>query len=347
MARNKTTTLRARQLRSSLTDAEKYLWQYLRRNQLHGLRFRRQHPVSPYIIDFACLEKKLVIELDGGQHSQNQKYDTERTIFLEQHGYRVLRFWNNDVLRNIEGVLETIASAVGENPLPLPGPPPQAGEGENKSSPPLAGEGIRGPLFLLPRPDDADPALAEAIAALGFTVITQSLLTAQYFPVPEQALANATHLVITSRRGLKTLPRTSLPMLSVGLPPEGNVIASAATAEELQTHLDTLSTDARPLYLRGATIRRPLHHPGLHEAIVYDLQENTNLTIPTDAFWGIGFLSPRLAAVFLKLSHRPPSGLCFCLSSTIADVLRPVSERIIVAKTPSATGLLAAIKEML
>jgi very-short-patch-repair endonuclease/uroporphyrinogen-III synthase len=351
MARNNTTTRRARQLRSSLTDAEKKLWQHLRRDQLHGLHFRRQHPVPPYIIDFVCSEKNLAIELDGGQHTENQEYDAERTRFLEEQGYRVLRFWNNDVLSNIEGVLEVVARTA--DVYPLPDPPPQAGEGDQRGAPPQAGfgilkkEGITDPLFLLPRPEDADPALAEGIAALGFTVITQALLTAQYFPVPPQALAEATHLIITSRRGLKTLPLTSLPLLSIGTPPGWNILASAVTAEELQAHLDTLPVDAKPLYLRGSTIRRPLHHPGLREAIVYDLQENIRFTIPPHTFWGIGFLSPRLTEVFLKLMLLPPASICFCLSPVIADILKPMGGRIVVAKTPSAAGFLAAIKETL
>ncbi|MFN7227399.1 MAG: DUF559 domain-containing protein [Holosporales bacterium] len=363
MARNNTTTRRARQLRSSLTDAEKKLWQHLRRDQLHGLHFRRQHPVPPYILDFVCSEKNLAIELDGGQHTENQEYDAERTRFLEEQGYRVLRFWNNDVLSNIEGVLEVVARTADVYPLPDPPPqagegdqrgaPPQAGEGDQRGAPPQAGfgilkkEGITDPLFLLPRPEDADPALAEGIAALGFTVITQALLTAQYFPVPPQALAEATHLIITSRRGLKTLPLTSLPLLSIGTPPGWNILASAVTAEELQAHLDTLPVDAKPLYLRGSTIRRPLHHPGLREAIVYDLQENIRFTIPPHTFWGIGFLSPRLTEVFLKLTLLPPASICFCLSPVIADILKPMGGRIVVAKTPSAAGFLAAIKETL
>ena len=98
----------ARNLRKSQTDAENLLWQHLRRNQLAGLSFRRQHPVGRYIVDFVCLEKRLILEIDGGQHAIEQENDEERTNWLMSEGYRLLRFWNNDVLKNLEGVLETI-----------------------------------------------------------------------------------------------------------------------------------------------------------------------------------------------------------------------------------------------
>ncbi len=98
----------ASQLRTNSTDAEKRLWQALRNRQLAGYKFRRQFSIPPYIADFVCLEQRLVIELDGGQHADAITYDATRTVFLEQQGFRVLRFWNNDVLGNAEGVLEEI-----------------------------------------------------------------------------------------------------------------------------------------------------------------------------------------------------------------------------------------------
>lgn len=107
-------TIRARQLRRDATDAEKALWRALRESNL-PFRFRRQHPIGPYIADFACPPRKLVIELDGGQHSETVEADARRTEELKKHGYRhVLRFWNNDVLRNLEGVMETIRTALEE-----------------------------------------------------------------------------------------------------------------------------------------------------------------------------------------------------------------------------------------
>src|SRR6266404_2835045 len=99
---------RARQLRSNPTDAEMRLWSKLRRKQIDGHRFRRQVPIGPYIADFVCLERRLVIEVDGGQHSESIA-DDARTAWLEGQGFCVLRFWNNDVLGNTEGVLTVIA----------------------------------------------------------------------------------------------------------------------------------------------------------------------------------------------------------------------------------------------
>jgi primosomal protein N' (replication factor Y) len=105
---------RARRLRGDPTDAEKHLWNGLRLRQL-GWDFRRQHPVPPYFADFACIGAKLIVEVDGGQHSESDD-DKARDAFLLNKGWRVLRFWNNDVLQNRDGVLQTILAAL---------PPPQ------------------------------------------------------------------------------------------------------------------------------------------------------------------------------------------------------------------------------
>jgi very-short-patch-repair endonuclease len=119
---------RARSLRNQSTDAERYLWQHLRRSQINGHRFRRQVPIAGFIADFACLESKLVVELDGGQHQQRIHYDKDRDRELEAQGFRVLRFWNDQVFRETEAVLEQIMRAL-EVSSPHPNPPPQAGEG--------------------------------------------------------------------------------------------------------------------------------------------------------------------------------------------------------------------------
>ena len=96
----------ARKLRANPTDAEKRLWAHLRGSQL-GVRFTRQHPIGSFVVDFACRPARLAIELDGGQHSDNSA-DDARTRLIEAHGYRLIRFWNNEVLQNTDGVLIVI-----------------------------------------------------------------------------------------------------------------------------------------------------------------------------------------------------------------------------------------------
>ena len=108
------TRARARRLRSNPTDAERQLWQFLRRRQLAGFRFRRQVPLAGFIADFACLEKNLIVVLDGGQHVARARYDAQRTEALEVLGYRVLRYWNDAVLKQMPEVLEDILRALEE-----------------------------------------------------------------------------------------------------------------------------------------------------------------------------------------------------------------------------------------
>ena len=103
---------RARQLRKRLTDAESKLWSRLRGRQVDGCKFRRQHPVGPYIVDFACLERGLVVELDGSQHMERTKEDMARTRLLEQEGFTVLRFWDNQVFEEMDAALEVIRRAL-------------------------------------------------------------------------------------------------------------------------------------------------------------------------------------------------------------------------------------------
>ncbi|MGH8060950.1 MAG: endonuclease domain-containing protein [Pseudoxanthomonas sp.] len=103
---------KARNLRNAGTDAERRLWQHLRLKQLDGCKFRRQVPVAGYIVDFLCPEMKLIVELDGGQHIERAAYDARRTRILEAEGYRVLRYWNDDVLVRTTGVLEDILRAL-------------------------------------------------------------------------------------------------------------------------------------------------------------------------------------------------------------------------------------------
>ena len=109
-----------RLLRKAPTEAEKKLWSRLRQHQL-GCKFRRQHPVGGYIADFACVEHRLIVEADGGQHADNP-HDIIRTKRLEALGWRVLRFWNNDILANPDGVVETILQAIQASPAETPSP---------------------------------------------------------------------------------------------------------------------------------------------------------------------------------------------------------------------------------
>lgn len=111
-------TKRARALRQNSTDAEGRLWYHLRDRRLLGYKFVRQQQIDRFIADFACREGDLVVELDGGQHAHATAYDAERTEVLAQHGYAVLRFWNNDVLGNTEGVLRVIADHLAKAPSP-------------------------------------------------------------------------------------------------------------------------------------------------------------------------------------------------------------------------------------
>jgi very-short-patch-repair endonuclease len=125
-------------LRRDTTDAERKLWWHLRRLPAGGSHFRRQATIGPYFVDFACHAKRLVIELDGGQHGEelHVQRDLRRDAYMRTNGYRVLRFWNNDVMQNIEGVLELIAEAMSAPLPPTPDPsPPLAslvGGGESK-----------------------------------------------------------------------------------------------------------------------------------------------------------------------------------------------------------------------
>ena len=106
----------ARRLRRDQTDAERALWFRLRDRRLNELKFRRQMPIKSYVVDFCCESARLIIELDGGQHAERGIEDTKRTADLEAYGYLVLRFWNNDVLSNIDGVLKTIVATVSHVP---------------------------------------------------------------------------------------------------------------------------------------------------------------------------------------------------------------------------------------
>jgi len=124
-------TVRARRLRKQATEAERRLWQRIRNRQLDGAKFRRQVPIGPYIVDFACLSKRIIIELDGGQHvePEHSRRDVNRDRWLEERGFRVLRFWDNEVFTNLDGVLAVIREAILQPPHPSPLP-----KGEGRGS---------------------------------------------------------------------------------------------------------------------------------------------------------------------------------------------------------------------
>lgn len=114
-AANEIKTERSRRLRKAATDAETALWYRLRSRRLNGYKFVRQEPIGPYTVDLICRESRLIIEVDGGQHADNPR-DVIRDKWPVDHNYRILRVWNNDVLGNMAGVLETIATALAEAP---------------------------------------------------------------------------------------------------------------------------------------------------------------------------------------------------------------------------------------
>jgi len=126
---------RAREMRANPTRAERRLWSMLRNRRMPAAKFRRQHAIAPYIVDFACIERWLIIEADGGQHADS-KSDPRRDAYLRRLGFRVLRFWNDDVLGNSSGIFEAIAAA-----LHTPRPPKPAAWAPPS---PLRGEGLSG-----------------------------------------------------------------------------------------------------------------------------------------------------------------------------------------------------------
>jgi very-short-patch-repair endonuclease len=118
-------TARARSLRANMTDAELRLWHALRRDQLNGFSFRKQHPIGPYTVDFCCSKLRLAVEVDGGQHAEQRKEaDDQRTQWLAEKDVTVVRYWNNDVLSNLEGVLTDLIVHIERSALAETTPTP-------------------------------------------------------------------------------------------------------------------------------------------------------------------------------------------------------------------------------
>ena len=112
-----------------MSATERRLWQRLRKRQVLGWKFRRQHPIGPYFADVACIEAGLIVEVDGDHHAVRATYDAGRDAFLHRQGYQVIRFWASEVDENVEGIIEGIASVLrSSTPRPPPNPPPRAGE---------------------------------------------------------------------------------------------------------------------------------------------------------------------------------------------------------------------------
>ena len=114
----------AKELRTHQTESEQRLWYHLRANRFMGFKFKRQKPIGHYIVDFVCMERHLIIEIDGGQHADQVEYDQHRDAWLRSQGFTILRFWNNEVQGQLEGVLEQIRCTLS------PGPSPVNGRGE-------------------------------------------------------------------------------------------------------------------------------------------------------------------------------------------------------------------------
>ena len=118
----------ARKLRHQSTDTEQLLWKHLRAHRMAGYKFKRQVVIEPYIVDFVCLEARLIIEADGGQHMEQVENDLKRSVFLESLGYTVIRFWNHEILSDTQNVLERIHSYLIETPSPQPSPEGRGGQ---------------------------------------------------------------------------------------------------------------------------------------------------------------------------------------------------------------------------
>jgi len=116
------TRLRARELRRSPAHIERLLWNRLRFWQIDGFKFRRQQPLGNYIADFVCFERRLIVEIDGGQHAAKKEYDAKRDSWLHDQGFIVLRFWNSDIVENMEGVLQSILDNLRSTPFLSPSP---------------------------------------------------------------------------------------------------------------------------------------------------------------------------------------------------------------------------------
>ena len=234
----------ARELRKTMTDAEQLVWKFLRGKQL-GAKFRKQHPVGPYIADFACLEQKLIIELDGGQHAEqsNIQNDKTRSEFLEAQGFTVLRFWNHECFENTEAVLQTIYNTLHSvQASPHPNPPP-------------AGEGI--PLILdtvMFAKGGAALLQPEAIDALKTLLIPRATIITPNIPEAE----HLTGIEIRNREDMKKAAQALLALgpqavLLKGGHADGDTVSDLLLSGNLETWLESPRRDTRHTHGTGCT----------------------------------------------------------------------------------------------
>jgi uncharacterized protein len=169
----------ARKLRGDATDAEGRLWRALRNRQIGGSKFKRQVPFGPYVVDFICVEAKLIVEADGGQHAEQVEADEIRTMHFSAQGYRVLRFWNNEILQNLEGVLETIARELTKK-TPSPQPSPQ---GERGQAAVVSPQEVRS--LAVPSPSENKDSLRGLLALFALVLASFLLIATNAFAEPK------------------------------------------------------------------------------------------------------------------------------------------------------------------
>jgi uroporphyrinogen-III synthase len=335
------------------------LWRALRDRQLAGAKFRRQHEIAGFVVDFVCLEEGLIVEIDGGQHAWRAHKDAFRTERLEEAGYRIIRFWNNDVLGNLEGVLDTIRTALESPPHPDPlphsmgardidaAPPRPAQRGEGR------GEGNPRPRVLVTRPEEDAAGLAAALEARGIAAVLAPMLEIVYRAGSEPDLDGVQALVVTSANGVRAFARVSarrdLPVLAVGDASAREAraagfleVASAAgdVADLARLVKRTCSPrEGELLHVAGSAVAGDLtgllEHDGFacRRVVLYDARPRDTLPeVGREALQGgtveaAAFFSPRTASAFVAAARKAQiAEACgrlhaLCLSEAVAHRL--------------------------
>ncbi len=369
---------RARLLRRDGTGAERILWRALRDRQLEQAKFRRQHEIAGFVVDFACPAYGLIIEVDGGQHARNAARDAARTARLQDAGYRVIRFWNNDVLGNLEGVLDTILAALQTPPHPdplprftgarekTPAPPRPAGRGEGR------GEGPVRPRVLVTRPGEDAAPLAAVLAARGIEAVLAPMLEIVFRDGPEPELAGVQALVVTSANGVRAFARVcarrDLPVLAVGDASAREARAAgfadvASAAGDVDDLARLVKRTCAPgegtlLHIAGSAVAGDLAgllaHDGFtcRRAVLYDarprdsLPEAARTALAGGTADAAAFFSPRTASAFVAAARKADlAAACatlhaLCLSDAVAARLDGTRWRAVhVAAVPEQEAL--------